>query len=123
MNEYVYNENDKLTYINTTQYEYYRIFDSYILFFIVCTLFGSYFCRSFYICTKQKIKDYYNYYQKKETLKEKLIIYDDICSICLENLKNKKCVILSCEHIYHKICIQKWLKKNDSCPNCRINII
>ena len=38
------------------------------------------------------------------------MINNDICSICLENLDDK-CVILSCEHIYHKVCIQKWLKK------------
>ena len=34
-----------------------------------------------------------------------------ICSICLENLKDNNCVILNCEHIYHKICIKEWLKK------------
>lgn len=49
---------------------------------------------------------------KNKNLKEKLIKDDNnICSICLENLKDDKCVILSCEHIYHKVCIKKWLKK------------
>ena len=130
MSEYKYKEyeeyeNDKLVYSNNdTKYETYNNFDSYIIFYIVCILFSSYFCHIFYICTKNKCKIYYDYYKKKETFKEKLIKDDnDICSICLENLKMDKCVILSCEHIYHKVCIKKWLKNNDSCPNCRINII
>lgn len=132
MSEYKYNEydnyeNDKLVHKsysnNDTKYETYNNFDSYLLFYFVCILFGSYFCYPLYICTKNKCKIYYNVYQKNKNLKQKLITNDDICSICLEKLKMDKCVILSCEHIYHKDCIQKWLKKNDSCPNCRINII
>ncbi len=134
MSEYKYNEynryeNGKLVHEsysnNDTKYDTYRDFDSYVLFYLVCTLFGSYFCHIFYISTKNKCKIYYEYYLKNKNLKEKLIKNDDndICSICLEDLKDEKCVILSCEHIYHKDCIKKWLKKNDSCPNCRINII
>ena len=132
MSEYKYNEynlnkydNDKLVYSNNdTKYDTYNNFDSYVLFYLVCTLFGSYFCHILYIYTKNKYKIYYEYYLKNKNLKEKLIKDDnDICSICLENLKDKKCVILSCEHIYHKVCIKMWLKNNDNCPNCRINII
>lgn len=132
MSEYKYNEydnyeNDKLiheSYSNDKKYDSYNNFDSYVIFYLVCTLFGSYFCHILYICAKNKYKIYYEYYLKNKNLKEKLIKDDnDICSICLEKLKNDKCVILSCEHIYHKTCIQKWLKKNNSCPNCRINII
>ena len=134
MSEYKYNEydryeNGKLVHEsysnNDTKYDTYRDFDSYVLFYLVCTLFGSYFCHIFYISTKNKCKIYYDTYKKNKNLKEKLIKNDDndICSICLEDLNGEKCVILSCEHIYHKDCIKKWLKKNDSCPNCRINII
>ena len=133
MSEYKYNEYDRYengelvheSYsINDTKYDTYKNFDSYMLFYIVCTIFGSYFCHIFYICTKNKYKIHYDYYKKNKKLKQKLIKDDnDICSICLEKLKDNKCVVLSCEHIYHKVCIQKWLKKNDSCPICRINII
>ena len=130
MNEYKYDEydryeNGKLVYSNNdTKYETYNNFDSYMLFYFVCTLFSSYFCHIFYICIKNKCKIYYNDYKKNKNLKEKLINDDiEICSICLEKLKDNKCVILSCEHIYHKVCIKKWLKKNNTCPNCRINII
>ena len=46
------------------------------------------------------------------------------CTICLEDFKLKsKLSILSCEHIYHKKCINDWIEsKNDTmnvkCPNC-----
>ena len=134
MSEYKYNEYDRYengklvheSYTNNdTKYDTYKDFDSYILFYFVCILFGSYFCRIFYTCTKNKSKIYYDTYKKNKNLKEKLIKNDDndICSICLEKLKDDKCVILNCEHIYHKDCIKKWLKKNETCPNCRINII
>lgn len=132
MSEYKYNEYDRyengeLVYesYNNTKYDTYKDFDSYMLFYFVCIVFSSYFGHIFYISTKNKCKIYYDTYKKNKNLKEKLIKNDDndICSICLENLKDDKCVILSCEHIYHNICIKLWLKKNDSCPNCRINII
>lgn len=134
MSEYKYNEYDRYENgelvhesfsNNDTKYDTYKEFDSYMLFYIVCILFGSYFGHIVYICTKNKCKIYYDTYKKNKNLKEKLIKNDnnDICSICLEDLKYDKCVVLNCEHIYHKDCIQKWLKKNDSCPNCRINII
>lgn len=118
-------EYDLNKYDNDTKYDTYKDFDSYLLFYFVCILFASYFCYPLYIHTKNKCKIYYNIYQKNKNLKEKLIKIDDndICSICLEDLKNGKCVVLSCEHIYHKDCIKKWLKKNETCPNCRINII
>lgn len=132
MNEYKYDEYDRYengkliheSYSNDTKYDTYNNFDGYMLFYLACTLFGSYCCNIFYISTKNKYKEYYDIYKKNMTLKEKLVNDDnDICSICLENLKDDKCVILSCDHIYHKVCIKLWLKKNDTCPNCRINII
>ena len=48
---------------------------------------------------------------------------DDMCSICLEEIQSKqhKCN-LDCNHIFHKKCLNKYLKKNllnFSCPNCR----
>ena len=95
-------------------------YDVFVLFVFVCSFFGYYSCHVMYTCIIQN----YDMYKKNKKLKEKLILNDDmICSICLENLKDDNSVILNCEHIYHKICIKEWLKKNNSCPNCRINII
>ena len=58
------------------------------------------------------------------------------CSICLEEIeeiepgentylvenitkKYKNAKSLNCGHIYHKKCIDSWIKKNPSCPYCR----
>lgn len=50
------------------------------------------------------------------------------CVICLEELKeeskeNKEYIIsLKCSHFFHYECIEKWYKKNPTCPICRNNI-
>lgn len=41
------------------------------------------------------------------------------CVICMEEIKNESlCRMLSCFHIYHKECIDGWLKKQNTCPVC-----
>jgi len=48
----------------------------------------------------------------------------DECSICLENYKiNDKIINLNCNHKFHKDCLKLWIKKNNTCPQCRENII
>ena len=48
----------------------------------------------------------------------------DECSICLEKYKvNDKILNLNCRHSFHKDCINIWLKDNNTCPQCRENII
>ncbi|KAK6238497.1 hypothetical protein QUC31_003966 [Theobroma cacao] len=46
------------------------------------------------------------------------------CAICLEELKDgDKCRVPSkCKHIYHKLCIDKWLVKDTHCPLCRASV-
>ena len=43
------------------------------------------------------------------------------CIICTEQFEYKqyKRVLKCCNHTYHKKCIDKWLKKNSTCPYCR----
>ncbi|CAK9313861.1 unnamed protein product [Citrullus colocynthis] len=44
----------------------------------------------------------------------------DQCSVCYEDLHGEKELArISCGHVYHKPCILKWLKINNSCPLCR----
>ncbi|KAF7635733.1 RING-type domain-containing protein, partial [Meloidogyne graminicola] len=45
----------------------------------------------------------------------------ECCSICLDEFKlNERAQqLIQCNHIFHKKCIQKWLKKNSTCPLCR----
>ena len=48
---------------------------------------------------------------------------DDECSICIMKYRvTEKIKILPCKHIFHKKCIKKWLKKNDTCPLCNFDI-
>ena len=45
---------------------------------------------------------------------------DCSCPTCLETF-TQNCLIYStpCGHIYHLNCIERWLKDNVSCPQCR----
>ena len=48
-------------------------------------------------------------------------INQECCTICLE--KPDKAIQLKCGHVFHKECINQWLPKNKTCPNCRELII
>jgi hypothetical protein len=41
------------------------------------------------------------------------------CSICFEGITKKKRKNLSCNHRFHKNCINKWFGKQKNCPECR----
>ena len=51
----------------------------------------------------------------------KLICNVEKCIICMQNYKEREYFRLlpECNHGYHKRCIDKWLKKNGTCPICR----
>ena len=57
------------------------------------------------------------FYNKLWSLKEKM---NCSCPTCLETF-TQNCLIYStpCGHIYHLNCIERWLKDNVSCPQCR----
>ena len=59
--------------------------------------------------SKGQIKEYYMVDIKN--------INHEACTICLE--EPDECIQLKCGHIFHKECINKWLPKNKTCPNCR----
>ena len=52
--------------------------------------------------------------------KENSIIKE--CSICYENISTSESVKLKCNHIFHKECMEQWVKKSGTCPLCRYNI-
>jgi hypothetical protein len=47
------------------------------------------------------------------------------CNICFENYKENELfrTLPSCQHCFHKKCIDKWMKKRAQCPICRTNIL
>ena len=69
--------------------------------------------------TCKEINDSIGKYEKVK--KEDL---DKECSICIEGFQEKefKRAIPECKHCFHKKCIDKWLKKNPSCPICRVAV-
>ena len=56
------------------------------------------------------------------------IVKEDICPICLEELfpedvENANEVIeLKCNHMFHKGCLDPWIKINKNCPLCKNNV-
>ena len=55
-------------------------------------------------------------------------VKEEICSICLEELfpqdiENSNQVIeLKCNHMFHKECLDPWIKTNKNCPLCKNNV-
>lgn len=49
---------------------------------------------------------------------------EDVCSICCDNFKAKQLVrkMPACSHSFHKECIDAWLTKKPTCPNCNRNV-
>jgi len=53
------------------------------------------------------------------------VLQDKECLICLEKFEYKKYkrVLKCCNNIYHKSCIDRWFKKNSTCPACRYDYL
>jgi len=58
---------------------------------------------------------------KKDTNQE-LIINDNMCTICLDNIKENNYVKTCCNHIFCLSCLLEHLKVNQTCPCCRSSI-
>ena len=58
----------------------------------------------------------------KEKEKEEENEFVEVCPICLENIVSGEFVRrLPCMDLYHKDCIDQWLKENTKCPVCRLD--
>lgn len=45
------------------------------------------------------------------------------CSVCWEDfVLNEGVRQLSCQHVYHEVCIRPWLELHGTCPICRQNL-
>jgi len=54
------------------------------------------------------------------------VSHDKECCICLddtaESQSRQQWLGLPCGHIFHHVCISRWLLTNETCPVCRLNI-
>ena len=52
---------------------------------------------------------------------DNLIINKECCNICCEDyiVGQYKRTLPNCNHIFHKKCVDKWLKTKSNCPICR----
>ncbi len=68
-------------------------------------------------------------YQLSADLKNgaSVLIYYDECPICLELITEidghqPTACKTKCNHIFHYACLQKWIERQDYCPNCSTNL-
>lgn len=66
--------------------------------------------------------------KQPNTLTETILFTDirsnEVCSICLEKFtQNEEISLLTCKHQFHKQCVEKWFKKDTSCPICRQSVV
>ncbi|XP_069029595.1 E3 ubiquitin-protein ligase RNF128a [Embiotoca jacksoni] len=47
-----------------------------------------------------------------------------MCAVCIESYKAGDVVtVLTCDHIFHKACIEPWLLERRTCPMCKCDIL
>ena len=51
---------------------------------------------------------------------EQLRELDDVCAICFQEMAVAR--VTPCNHIFHAVCLKKWLYVQKSCPMCHQNI-
>lgn len=51
---------------------------------------------------------------------EQLARHDDVCAICYNEMRSAH--ITPCGHIFHALCLRKWLYVKESCPMCHRDI-
>lgn len=75
-------------------------------------------------CVEQFINLLFN---RKSILNFNKENYGEECPICLEIFgeldDDSLFCTLRCGHSYHKKCLNDWLFKDNTCPNCRISIL
>ena len=73
-----------------------------------------------------KIKNLPEWYKKynytNNIIKDEDSNKNKVCCICLDNFENPTSIkVLECNHIFHRNCINSWLKNKTNCPICRKN--
>ena len=59
-----------------------------------------------------------------QNVTERLSDDDRTCAVCLNDMDiGEEVRIMPCKHLFHKDCVDEWLRVNASCPTCRWSII
>ena len=49
--------------------------------------------------------------------------FENACPVCKEEfVLSEECLLMPCEHHFHKDCLIPWLKERNSCPVCRYEL-
>ena len=49
--------------------------------------------------------------------------FENSCSVCKDEFSlNEECLLMPCDHHFHKDCLVPWLKERNSCPVCRYEL-
>jgi len=51
-----------------------------------------------------------------DATKEEIEKHNDVCAICYQDMVAAK--LTKCKHMFHSICLRKWLYMQDNCPMC-----
>jgi len=51
-----------------------------------------------------------------DATKEEIEKHNDVCAICYQEMMAAK--LTKCKHMFHAICLRKWLYMQDNCPMC-----
>ncbi|OQR96772.1 hypothetical protein ACHHYP_13614 [Achlya hypogyna] len=61
--------------------------------------------------------------KKYEAVQTSQLTSADMCPICLADFKGEDEIRdLPCKHLFHVPCIDEWLRKNKTCPMCKLDI-
>lgn len=62
--------------------------------------------------------------RKLKTGDEETTSDSHVCAVCIESYKAGEVVtVLTCDHIFHKACIEPWLLERRTCPMCKCDIL
>lgn len=62
--------------------------------------------------------------RKLKTGDEETTSDSHMCAVCIDSYKAGEVVtVLTCDHIFHKACIEPWLLQRRTCPMCKCDIL
>lgn len=74
--------------------------------------------------TKSELREAVNSLAVRKLKRDDVHHTGETCAVCLETYKPREVLrIVSCSHVFHKRCVDRWLLKRGSCPICNCAIL